>query len=124
MAEALEELLASWSGRTGITVETWALPGRRVPARVARGVLVAVEEALSNVERHSRARSVSVAVTAGQDSLKLTVSDGGVGFSRLAFGRGSAAMRTAFAELGGVLTVNGTPGGGTTVSGVVPLRDR
>jgi len=123
LAEALEGYLADWSRRTGITVEVWALPAAEVPARVARGVLVAIREALANVEQHSNATLVSIAVTAGRDGLRMTVSDHGSGFAGTgAAAPGIARMRAAFAEVDGSLTVNSVEGEGTTVSGVVPKR--
>jgi len=56
LAEALETYLAEWSERTGIAVETWALPSTDVPSRIGAGVLAAMREALGNVEAHSGAR--------------------------------------------------------------------
>ncbi|MEV7009382.1 ATP-binding protein [Streptosporangium sp. NPDC051022] len=120
LAQALEEHLAEWAESTGITVEIWALPGRDVPVRIARAVLATLGEALSNVERHSRARVVSVAVTLGSAGLRMTVSDNGIGFAGPVTGRGVTVMRTHFTEVGGTLSVNGVPGEGTTVTGVVP----
>ncbi|WP_344482971.1 sensor histidine kinase [Nonomuraea monospora] len=122
LAEALESCLAEWSERTGITVETWALPTTDVPARVSSGVMSTMREALSNVELHSRARTVSIAVTVGKSGLRMTVSDNGQGFVPAGAGRGIARMRAAFAEMGGTLSVNSVHGEGTTVSGVVPRR--
>ncbi|WP_103957826.1 sensor histidine kinase [Nonomuraea solani] len=122
LAEALENYLAEWSERTGIVVETWALPATDVPARVSSGVMVAMTEALSNVELHSRARVVSIAVTVGKSGLRLTVSDNGQGFPAAGAGRGIARMRAAFAEMGGSLSVNSVHGEGTTVSGMVPRQ--
>ncbi|MCK2220548.1 ATP-binding protein [Actinomadura sp. ATCC 31491] len=122
LAEALESYLAEWAERSGIAVETWALPATDVPARVSAGVMTTMREALDNVERHSGARTVSIAVTAGRGGLRLTVSDDGRGFPPGGAGRGLARMRAAFAELGGSLSVNSVPGEGTTVSGVVPRR--
>jgi signal transduction histidine kinase len=122
LAEALESYLAEWSERTGIAVETWALPATDVPSRVSSGVLAAMREALSNVEQHSRARTVSIAVTAGKSGLRMTVSDNGQGFLATGAGRGIARMRAAFAEAGGSLSVNSVLGEGTTVSGVVPKQ--
>jgi two-component system NarL family sensor kinase len=120
---ALEDHVEQWSLRTGIAVETWALPGDRVTPRVADNVFRTVCEALDNVERHSNARTVSIAVTAGRRGLRLTVSDDGQGFvPGRTGGRGIVAMKAYFAELGGTLSVNPVPGAGTTVSGVIPAR--
>lgn len=122
LAEALEGYLAEWADRTDITVETWALPADEVPARVARGVWGALEEALANVERHSGATVVSIAITSGARGLRMTVSDNGDGFANAPVGRGIARMRAWFAELGGNLAVSSVAGEGTTVTGVVPKK--
>ncbi|MCC5578909.1 MULTISPECIES: sensor histidine kinase [Microtetraspora] len=123
LASALEDYLAEWSGRSGIAVEIWALPGQAVSRRVAQAVYATVVEALANVERHSHARLVSVAVTTGKAGLRMTVSDDGAGFAvdeaAPNAARGLTAMRAHFAGVGGTLTVNSVPGGGTTVTGVV-----
>ncbi|MGA4989197.1 sensor histidine kinase [Nonomuraea bangladeshensis] len=133
LAEALESYLAEWGERSGIAVEIWALPAGEVPAGVCAGVMTVMREALDNVERHSGARTVSIAVTAGSGGLRVTVSDDGRGFHGAtgrpagpakgrAAGQGIARMRAAFAEVGGSLSVNSVPGEGTTVTGVVPRR--
>lgn len=120
LAAILEERLDAWSRQTGIAVEIWALPSRQVPARVADNVLRTIREALDNVERHSGARTVSLALTTGRSGLRLTVSDDGRGFAPGPGGRGLVLMRACFAELGGTLSVTSVPGAGTTVTGVVP----
>ncbi|MFC4059680.1 sensor histidine kinase [Planomonospora corallina] len=120
LAQALEERLSDWSARTGIAVEVWALPARDASHLVVRAVLDTLAEALSNVERHSRAKLVSVAVTLGGGGLRMTVSDHGIGFDGAPAGRGVAAMRAHLAEIGGALTVKGVPGSGTTVTAIVP----
>ncbi len=122
LSQMLEDHFAEWSERTGIAVEVWALPQREVPAHVAGNVYATVREALDNVARHSRARVVSIALTVGRSGLRLTVSDDGHGFPPGTTGRGLVAMRAYFAEIGGRLTVNPVPGGGTTVSGFVPAE--
>jgi signal transduction histidine kinase len=122
LAQALEEHLAEWAERTGIAVEIWALPAHDVSPSTARAVLATLGEALANVESHSGARVVSVAVTLGPSGLRMTVSDDGVGFIGPLTCRGVTAMRTHFAEVGGTLGINGVLGEGTTVTGAVPHR--
>ncbi|MDP9845343.1 sensor histidine kinase [Streptosporangium lutulentum] len=122
LAQALEEHLAEWAERTEIAVEIWALPAHDVPPSTARAVLATLGEALANVESHSGARVVSVAVTLGPSGLRMTVSDNGVGFIGPLTGRGVTAMRTHFDQVGGTLSINGVLGEGTTVSGAVPHR--
>ncbi|WP_031165156.1 sensor histidine kinase [Streptosporangium roseum] len=125
LTRALKGYLPHWAERSGIVVETWALPGGTVPREIARAVYATVLEALANVERHSGAAHVSVAITLSASGLRMTVSDDGGGFPESRAdrspGRGLAAMRAWFAEVGGTLTVNTVPAGGTTVTGVVPV---
>jgi len=123
LSQMLRDHLTEWSERTGIAVEVWALPEREVPPKVADNVYATVREALDNVERHSGARVVSIALTVGRSGLRLTVSDEGRGFEAGTTGRGLVAMRAYFAEIGGRLTVNPVPGAGTTVSGFVPAEE-
>ncbi|MEV4841590.1 ATP-binding protein [Nonomuraea sp. NPDC049486] len=120
LAGALEGDLAEWSRRTGIAVEVWALPAADVAPLVAKVVLEALAEALDNVEKHSGATTVSIAVTTGRGGLRMTVSDHGKGFELARVGRGVARMEAALAEAGGSLSVNSVPGEGTTVTAVVP----
>ena|SRR5437868_1867392 len=120
LAETLEHYLSEWSRQTGIVVETWALPKGEVPPAIAEALLTVLEEALLNVERHSGARTVAVAITWSASGLRMTVSDNGRGTASAEPGHGLARMRARFLQLGGDLSVNGVPGEGTTVSGVVP----
>ncbi|MBO3745013.1 hypothetical protein J5X84_02960 [Streptosporangiaceae bacterium NEAU-GS5] len=124
LAGALEDHLVNWSDRTGVLVEIWALPTTDVAADIAECVLETITDALENVERHSGARQVSVAVTTGRNGLRLTVSDDGRGMVPDTAGRGIARMKANFVALGGSLSVNGVLGGGTTVSGVLPGKAR
>jgi hypothetical protein len=119
-ADQLADHLMRWGRRTGIGVEIWALPRRPVPAPVRAAVLAAVGEALRNVERHSRARFVSIAVTVADSGVRLTVSDNGDGFAGPAEGPGITRMRAAFAAVGGTLRVRAVQRAGTTVSGRIP----
>jgi signal transduction histidine kinase len=76
-----------------------------------------IQEALSNVRRHSEARLVEVDLRVAGTAVELQVRDDGQGFDpdALLFQSGIATMRT-FAELsGGELTIESGPGAGTVV---------
>ncbi|MFE0155846.1 hypothetical protein ACFWY5_52545 [Nonomuraea sp. NPDC059007] len=117
LAQTLKEQLAGWSHRSGIQVETWALPAEEVPDRVAEAVLACVAEALAGIEERASAAMVSVAVTTGTNGLLFTVSDDGMGSDAK-----NAGMRAALVATSGTISINGTPDG-CTVRGAIP-RER
>ncbi|MFC4532337.1 sensor histidine kinase [Sphaerisporangium dianthi] len=117
LARAIEDYLTEWSERTGITVEVWAMPKDGVNGPVADAVYAVVLEALANVELHSGAHTLSIALTTGSGGLRLTISDNGIGFPPGSTGRGTDTMKRRFSEVGGTLTINSVVGEGTTVSG-------
>jgi signal transduction histidine kinase len=83
------------------------------------------QEALLNVAQHAHALRATVRVGERDGGVLLEVSDDGVGFDPATTprGRGLATMEL-FAQLGrGELTVRSTPGGGTTVQGLLGVRD-
>ena len=83
-----------------------------------------VHNALTNAFRHSDAGRVDVVLDFKVDGIRLTVEDDGVGLPQgyEDHGRGFAGMKTEAERIGGQLVVlsNG-PGGGTSVSCVVPI---
>ena len=84
-----------------------------------------VQEALTNVRRHSGARAVNVAVSSENGTLRAEVSDDGRGFDPGALppGVGTLGMRERTLGLGGRLEVESEPGAGTTVRLEAPLRN-
>jgi two-component system, NarL family, sensor histidine kinase UhpB len=84
-----------------------------------------VQEALSNVLRHSRARRASVRLTREADRLVIVVEDDGRGFDPVEIhatraGLGLFGMSERAAYLGGRLDVRSTPGRGTRVRAEIP----
>ena len=95
-----------------------ALPDGR-----GRELVRIVQEALTNVRRHSGARHVRVELGVEGEALRAEVSDNGRGFdpegSRSGVGRHS--MRQRALELGGEIELQSRPGRGTRVLCRVPL---
>jgi signal transduction histidine kinase len=81
-----------------------------------------VQEALTNVAKHSGADRATVAVHESDGSVSVEVSDNGSGFDLgvAATGFGLIGMRERVELAGGKLTIASEPGRGTTVSVVLP----
>ncbi len=83
-----------------------------------------VQEALSNVVKHSRANAVVVRFAADRDHLLLEIEDNGAGFSSdagAARGLGLVAMRERARLIHGALTIEQPPSGGTVVRVEAPM---
>ncbi len=87
--------------------------GQRLDAQIESTVYRLVQEALTNVVKHSRARHVHVSVSASAAGVSIEVQDDGIGFSPEArtSGFGLEGMRERVYLVGGTLTIDsGTQG--------------
>jgi signal transduction histidine kinase len=88
-----------------------------------------VQEALSNVRKHSRASHVAVIVASDHDEVGLEIVDDGRGFDPLLFDRtgwprlGLQTMRERAQAIGGTLEVVSSPGHGTRIAVHVPAAN-
>ena len=87
-----------------------------------------IQEALTNVRKHAKAREVTVILTSnGPDQLSVVIADDGRGFTpgnqRNAKARplGLTSMRERIEALGGTFEVNSQPGSGTQVTATIPI---
>lgn len=101
-----------------------------VPAGVEVAAYRVVQEALTNVVRHARARHAWVRVAATDVSLTVEVADDGVGVAharrdrgRPPGGVGLASMRERAMELGGTFELAARAGGGTRLTARFPMSD-
>jgi signal transduction histidine kinase len=81
-----------------------------------------VSEALTNVAKHSGARSARVEVVSHPDRLQIQVVDDGRGDADPAHGTGLSGLRQRLAAVDGALVVHSPPGGGTSLTMVMPQR--
>jgi signal transduction histidine kinase len=104
----------------------------RLPPTIEIPVFRAVQEALTNVVRHSGAKTVLVQISRERGLLSVDVEDDGRGFSPVDVakpsesgqGLGLLGMRERIEILGGSLTLDSSPGAGTHVSFTVPFREQ
>ena len=130
LISALRWFLEGLSERSGINVHLDVHPPglTRLKSEVETAIFRIVQEALTNMFRHSGARNGRVAVGENEDQIVVTVSDDGKGIeeevSQLrpeSVGVGIGGMRQRVMELGGSLRLaNANPG--TIVQVIIPTR--
>lgn len=122
---AVTNYLETWSSRTGIHAdfESRGFEDYRMPNDLETALYRTLQEALTNVARHSRTPRVSVVLEHHGDSVFAIVEDQGVGFDveqalhtdeperRL----GLLGMRERMEAVGGELEIESAPGQGTTI---------
>jgi signal transduction histidine kinase len=122
---ALERLTSAFSEQTGIEVQFGAQLPARLPEDVETALYRVIQESLTNVVKHARARRVSIILTRRASSVSAVIEDDGQGFdpaARDGEGFGLNGMQERLGLLGGRLQVESSPGGsGTTVAAEVPL---
>lgn len=120
----LDELVGNAAGAgLAVRLETAGRP-RPVPPEVDVAAYRVVQESLTNVRRHSRARTALVRVEYGGDGLRVTVDDDGdTGSGPVTAGNGIRGMTERAGDLGGTLRAAHRPEGGFRVHAELPLRD-
>ncbi len=122
-AAALPRLVAA-AQASGLSV-TARLDVPSAPPQSGRAAVRVVQEALSNVVRHSGATRCDVAVFPDGDRLTVRVDDDGRGLPAAPRdGTGLTGMRERVTAAGGELTVTDRRGGGTRVLARLPLVAR
>jgi signal transduction histidine kinase len=98
---------------------------RDLPPVAALGLFRVIQEALSNVLKHSGATDAVVTLRRSPDALKVRVEDRGRGFNPalVADGLGLHSMRERLTLMGGVVQIRSRPGEGTLVEARLP-RER
>lgn len=106
----------------GIAFE-YELPPVVLPPVAETVLSMTLREAVTNVQRHARARHVQVRLRVDGDDVELSVRDDGRG-GAIAPGNGLCGMRERIEAENGRLRVDSTPGRGTCVQAWLPLRQQ
>jgi signal transduction histidine kinase len=134
LAAALANYTNEWVQRSQVeaSFHSHGLEERRPPSEVETAIYRVVLEALNNVARHAHAAQVSVIVEWQDAQLTAIVEDDGQGFDteaalstiRSQQRLGLLGMQERMTQVGGSLTIESTPGSGTTIIARVPLRQK
>jgi nitrate/nitrite-specific signal transduction histidine kinase len=99
-----------------------------ISAEVASQLLRIIQEALSNVRKHSDATKVSIQCLVEEDQVCISISDNGRGFYPSQIAKDSSQhyglqiMRERAESVGGSLRLESQPGEGTRISVRIPIR--
>jgi PAS domain S-box-containing protein len=129
LVPALEMANAEFVERTGVALQMdCPALDERLPAEAELALYRILQKALNNVERHARARHVTVHLTKPDGFIQLTIKDDGIGFDpdhpangKEREGLGLLRMRERATSMGGTLSVNSAPRAGTEIKVRIPL---
>jgi signal transduction histidine kinase len=116
--------LVERSAHAGLTVrKTQRGDVRPLPSAVELAALRIVQEAITNVVRHSGATSATITLQYDAETLAVTVEDSGHGLTEASIdGTGIAGMRERAEALGGSLHVGPGDAGGVRVQAALPVK--
>lgn len=133
LVPALMAFMKEFGKRTGIQIRFTSLAAGKIEQlnNIKRTVLYRVaQEALTNVTKHAKASQAKVSIQVVADAICMTVGDNGRSFDvNHAFcvkrrrGLGILGMRERVEMVGGIFSIESTPGKGTTVRVQIPLQN-
>jgi PAS domain S-box-containing protein len=132
LVSALRAYTTGYTQRTGIQVELKMGEIGRLPGEVETTMFRIVQEALTNVHRHSGSTKAEIRVIRDPKEVRLQISDEGRGVPLESLdiisdggsvGVGIAGMRERAIQLGGHLKIASSVQG-TTITAILPLQER
>ncbi|HEV8073035.1 MAG TPA: ATP-binding protein [Opitutaceae bacterium] len=127
LVAVLRDTSTEFAHRTGVPVKLACVQLiTRLPADTELALYRILQEALKNVERHARARHVTVHLTQQGAFIQLAINDDGVGFDHPAKrkgkgGLGLLGMRERATYVGGTLKIKSVRRAGTEIEVLIPL---
>jgi PAS domain S-box-containing protein len=129
LVAAIQWQARDFGSRTGVACRVEISPDPGVPVAAGEALVLfrILQEALTNVARHARARNVVVRLDLAATEVTLTIADDGRGIDPAqllhATSLGLVGMQERALVLGGSVTFTSAPGSGTTVMAKLPRTD-
>ena len=114
--------LSALAERSGLPVRL-SVPPRRLPGPVETAIYFMCSEAVANVQKHARATDVVIEARIEDGSAIVVVADDGVGGAHPSAESGLDGLRNRVELLGGAFSIDSSPGQGTRIVAVIPLRE-
>jgi hypothetical protein len=118
--DGLDAGVLALARRASVAVHVTGSAGGRLPDSVELAAYFFVSEALTNVAKYARARSVTIALDRRERALVVSVADDGIGGAEAEHGSGLAGLSDRLAALEGRLEIESIPGLGTTLTATIP----
>ena len=121
LVAAVEDRCSTMPIGVSLTVQP-GVASQRFADDIEGGAYFFITEALTNVLKHSRSRSVEVTIGVDRGELTAEVADSGIGFDpNAAGGSGLTGLADRIHAIGGELTVDSQPGAGTRLTATFPV---
>jgi signal transduction histidine kinase len=117
----LAEAIRSLTDASPVPIQVLKLPSGRLDSTAEATAYYVVAEALTNAQRHARAKQIAIRVIESGRFLRIEVADDGAGGADERNGSGLQGLRDRVEAMGGALRVASTPGRGTLVRAEIPL---
>jgi signal transduction histidine kinase len=126
LVSAILKQAAALQARHEVPVETDLCDEPDLSLKIKQELYRVAQEALHNTIKHACASKVNVRLNRTAQTIMLEIRDNGVGFDPLGSFPGHLgllSMRERLKNLGGVLSIESTPGQGTTIHARVPASE-
>lgn len=124
LVQGLHELLQELKAKVPLKIEFEMDEQIRLPRGVEDHLFRIVQEALSNILRHSKATVAEVKLQKRQDVIRLMVRDNGIGFElqhKKKVSYGLVSMEERVTEVGGTMQIITAPSRGTRIDIRIPI---
>lgn len=127
LVAALGRLVNALGARHQLDVQMEAGDEPGIPIEAKESLYRIAQEALNNIAKHARARSIKIKLTTENDWMTLDISDDGIGFDtsqRFPGHLGLQTMSERVTQLGGTFTMESASNSGTRIQVMIPLTAR
>jgi ligand-binding sensor domain-containing protein/signal transduction histidine kinase len=123
LASSLRNYAFSWESRFEIQLNLAILGEQRLSQDIEQTLYRVVQEALSNVARHSHATQANIRIIYQEREIQIQIDDNGSGFdvSNTTNGLGLRLIRERLESIDGQVDIQSQPDRGTTITFRVPL---
>jgi len=126
LKDAIQDYATDWAHANDIEVAMEVESDQRLELEVKQALYRVVQEALSNIAKHSQATGVELRLVYLEDLVQLEITDDGVGFdlNQPRRGLGLNSMKERVESLNGNFEITSQIGDGTRIKISIPVEDR